>query len=57
MLQHKIHTNVARQCEKQVQSALMLDIVVGEGAALLQLLALVHEALLVGGDAVEVSYQ
>ena len=57
MLQHKIHTNVGRQCEKQVQSALMLDIVVGEGAAVLQLLALVDEALLVGGDAVEVSYQ
>jgi hypothetical protein len=35
----------------QVQSALLLDVVVGEGAAVLKLLAGEDEALLVGGDA------
>ena len=34
-----------------MQSALLLDVVVGEGAAVLQLLAREDEALLVGGDA------
>jgi hypothetical protein len=35
----------------EVQRALLLDVVVGEGAAVLQLLAREDEALLVGGDA------
>jgi hypothetical protein len=34
-----------------VQRALLLDVVVGEGAVILQMLASVDEALLAGGDA------
>jgi hypothetical protein len=34
-----------------MQSALLLDVVVGEGAAVFKLLAREDEALLVGGDA------
>ena len=39
------------QAQHQVQRALLLDVVVGESAAVLQLLAREDEALLVGGDA------
>ena len=39
------------QAQNQVQSALLLDVVVGESAAVLELLAREDEALLVGGDA------
>jgi len=39
----------ATQAQHQVQSALLLDVVVGEGAAVLKLLAREDEALLVGG--------
>ena len=41
----------AAQAQHQVQRALLLDVVVGESAAVLQLLARKDEALLVGGDA------
>jgi hypothetical protein len=41
----------AAQAQHQVHRALLLDVVVGEGAAVLQLLAREDEALLVGGDA------
>ena len=37
--------------EHQVQGRLLLDVVVGEGAAVLELLAREDETLLVGGDA------
>jgi hypothetical protein len=41
---------VEPKAQHQVQRALLLDVVVGEGAAVLQLLAGEDEALLVGGD-------
>ena len=41
----------AAQAQHQVQGALLLDVVVGQGAAVLQLLAREDEALLVGRDA------
>jgi len=41
----------ATEAEHQVQGRLLLDVVVGEGAAILELLARKNEALLVGGDA------
>ena len=41
----------ASQTQDQVQCGLLLDVVVGEGAAVLQLLAREDEALLVRGDA------
>ena len=41
------------QAQHQVQRGLLLDIVVGQGAAVLQLLSGKDEALLVGGDACE----
>ncbi len=39
------------QSQHQVQGRLLLDVVVGEGAAVLELLAGEDQALLVGGDA------
>ena len=39
------------QAQHQVQRALLLDVVVGQGAAVLQLLAREDQALLVGGNA------
>jgi hypothetical protein len=41
----------AAQAQHQVQRALLLDVVVGKGAPVLQLLAGENEALLVGGNA------
>lgn len=38
------------QTEHKVQSRLLLDVVVGKGAAVLELLAREDQALLVGGD-------
>ncbi len=43
--------HAAPQTQHQVQSALLLDVVVGQGAAVLQLLAREDEALLVRRDA------
>ena len=43
--------HAAAQAEHQVQSRLLLDVVVREGAAVLELLAGEVETLLVGGDA------
>ena len=48
---HKDLHGAAAQAQDQVQRALLLDVVVGEGAAVLQLLAGEDEALLVRGDA------
>ena len=45
------HARHAAQAEHQVQRGLLLDVVVGERAAVLQLLAREDEALLVGRDA------
>jgi hypothetical protein len=45
------HLHATAQAQHQVQRALLLDVVVGESAAVLQLLAREDEALLVGGDA------
>ncbi len=49
----RLHENLhaTAQAQHQVQRALLLDVVVGEGAAILQLLAREDEALLVGGNA------
>ena len=44
--------HAAAQAQNQVYSALLLDVVVGEGVAVLQLLAREDEALLVGTSAV-----
>ena len=41
----------AAKAEHQVQGGLLLDVVVGEGAAILQLLPGEDEALLIRGDA------
>ncbi len=41
----------AAQTEHQVKGGLLLDVVVGEGAAILELLAGEDQALLIGGDA------
>lgn len=38
------------EAEDEVESALLLDVVVGEGAAILELLASEDQALLVRGD-------
>ena len=43
--------HAAAQAQHQVQRALLLDVVVGQGAPILQLLARKDEALLVRGDA------
>ena len=43
--------HAAAQAQHQVQRGLLLDVVVGQGAAVLQLLAGKDEALLVRGDA------
>ena len=43
--------HAATQAEHQVKGRLLLDVVVGESAAILELLARKDEALLVGGDA------
>ena len=45
------HVRSAAQAQRQIQRALLLDVVVGEGAAVLQLLAGEDQALLVGEDA------
>ena len=42
---------LAHETEHQVESALLLDVVIRKGAAILQLLAGKDEALLVGWDA------
>ncbi len=47
----RLSGHAAAQGQQQVQRALLLDVAVGEGAAVLQLLARKDEALLVGGDA------
>ena len=39
------------ETEDQVESALLLDVVVGQGATILQLLTSENQSLLVGGDA------
>jgi len=46
-----MHLAAAAQTQDEVQGRLLLDVVVGEGAAVLQLLARKDEALLIGGDA------
>ena len=43
--------DAAAEAEHQVQGGLLLDVVVGQGAAVLQLLAGEDQALLVRGDA------
>ena len=49
------HTRIPRpaspEAQHQVERALLLDVVVGQRAAVLQLLAGKDQALLVGGDA------
>ncbi len=54
-LQHSVESTnnllATAQTQHQVQRALLLDVVVGESAAVLELLAREDEALLVGGDA------
>ena len=49
--------HAAAQAQHQVQRALLLDVVVGQGAPILQLLARKDQALLVGGDALLVLRQ
>ena len=49
--------HAAAQAQHQVQRALLLDVVVGQGAAVLQLLAGKDEALLVGGNALLVLWE
>jgi hypothetical protein len=43
--------HAATQAQHQVQGGLLLDVVIGQRAAVLQLLARKDQALLVGGDA------
>jgi hypothetical protein len=50
-LDEDLHARPAAQAEHEVQRGLLLDVVVGERAAILQLLAREDEALLVRGDA------
>ena len=45
------HLHATAQAQHQVERRLLLDVVVGQGAAVLQLLAGKDQALLVGGDA------
>ena len=45
------HLHATAQAQHQVERRLLLDVVVGQGAAVLKLLAGKDEALLVGGDA------
>ena len=45
------HLKATSQTQHQVQRGLLLDVVVGQGAAVLQLLASEDEALLIRGDA------
>jgi hypothetical protein len=47
----EFHLHAATQAQHQVQRGLLLDVVVGQGAAVLQLLAGKDEALLVRRDA------
>ena len=49
--------HAAAQAQHQVQRALLLDVVVGQGAPILQLLARKDQALLVRGDALLVLQQ
>ena len=46
-----VNAHTTTQAQHQVESALLLDVVVGESAAVLELLAGEDEALLVRGDA------
>ncbi len=46
-----VNTHASAQAQHQVESALLLNVVVGESAAILQLLTSEDEALLVRGDA------
>ena len=48
---HDKHLHAAAQTQDQVQRRLLLDVVVGQGAAILQLLAGEDQALLVRRDA------
>ncbi len=43
--------HASAKAEHQVQGRLLLDVVVGESAAILELLASKDQALLIGGDA------
>jgi hypothetical protein len=47
----RTHLHATAQAQHQVQRRLLLDVVVGQGAAILQLLAGEDQALLVGWDA------
>ena len=49
------HHHAAPQPQHQVQRALLLDVVIGQGAAVLELLAGKDQALLVRGDACEIA--
>jgi hypothetical protein len=51
MISAAVNTSAAQE-QHQVQRALLLDVVVSEGAAVLHLLAREDEALLVGANAV-----
>ena len=48
---HEAHLHATTQAQHQVQRGLLLDVVVGQGAAILQLLASKDQALLVWRDA------
>ena len=50
-LHEDLHAGATTQTEHQMQSALLLDVVVGQRAAVLELLAGEDEALLIRGDA------
>ncbi len=46
-----VHLACAKETENQVEGGLLLDVIVAQGAPVLQLLACKDEALLIGGDA------
>src|ERR1700722_4679214 len=50
-LDEDLHAAATAQTQNQVQGRLLLDFVVGQGAAILQLLASEDEALLIRGNA------